>query len=91
MDETFEIIEDESEETESSGFSIPGFSGIWYYVLLFLVFIFLNSELFIDQVLDKISGTTDHKIITSKGIMVQATILVLIMIVVDLCIQAGFP
>jgi hypothetical protein len=87
MDESFEIIEDDEEEVSES-FDI---SGIWYSILLFLIYIFLNSELFIDKVLSNIDGTTDHKIITSKGVLIQAVLLVLIMICVDLGIKAGLP
>jgi len=54
-----------------------------YYLLLFLAFIIVSSDVFIDRVLTKFTGATDYKCANTKGTVIQAGFLVLLCVVLD--------
>jgi len=55
--------------------------------MLLLIFIFINSDVFISRVLGRVSGAVDGKTTTSWGVCVQGIFLVLCMIAVDIFIR----
>ena len=57
-------------------------------VLLLIIGMILFSDIFIDGVLAKISGTVHGECTTTKGTMIQLIMLVLSYIVIDLLVQS---
>jgi hypothetical protein len=55
--------------------------------LMFIIFILLNTDVFITRVLATIQGAVDGKTATSWGTMIQGIILVIICIIVDAAIR----
>ena len=51
--------------------------------LMFLVFLFLSSDTFINRVLTGFSGAVDYKSPTSWGVCIQGLFLVTAMIIID--------
>jgi hypothetical protein len=87
-------IDDEEVEVKKSNNTPVKFMGVVYFKLLFsifLIFLFISSDVFIDKVLGNIDGATEHKNPTSKGVMVQATVMILLIIVIDFLLRLGFP
>jgi hypothetical protein len=64
-------------------------SEIQYKLLLmvFLLFIVLNTDVFINRVLGKLSNTIDGHRVTSWGVILQGTFLVLGMIAMDALVK----
>lgn len=59
-----------------------------FYGFLFILFLFVNSEIFCSRVLYKVNGLgEDKKTPSTWGMMVQALILVILCIIVDLLIR----
>lgn len=58
-------------------------------ILLFLVYIFINSDVFIDNVLSRIKNTTESGILTSKGVIVCGIVLILAHVLIDILINSG--
>jgi hypothetical protein len=56
---------------------------------LFILFIIINSDIFIDKCLGKIPGAVTNMTPTGKGTVVQAACLVLFYIILDGIISAG--
>lgn len=52
--------------------------------LLFFLFLFVSSNIFIDQVLSRFSDTTSAGQITIKGIIIQGIILVMLFIIAQI-------
>ena len=50
---------------------------------LLLIFLFLTSDTFVDRVLSRINGATEHKFPTLKGLGIQLMILALLYIIFD--------
>jgi hypothetical protein len=71
-------------------------SSIWHqkgklYILVFILFLIINSQVFINQVIDRITGTTDfNKNTTNKGVIVQSTIFVILFIIIDILISQNW-
>jgi hypothetical protein len=93
-DEDFEDIEDvvEGGKTRPDGaFDMIGglFSKIPWKVAIFvfLLFIFVSSDLFIDWGLERFKGATEHRNATPKGVLIQSIFLTLGMIVVTLLVD----
>lgn len=65
------------------------FSEIQYklFFLIFIVFIILNSDVFINRILSKFSSTLDGHRITSWGTVLQGTFLVLGAIAIDALVK----
>jgi len=100
-DGTFEIIdfeEDEKPQKKKKSDDLAGpligyMSGVYFKLLfaIFLIFMFISSDVFIDQVLGRIDGASEHKTPTSKGVFIQAIIMVLLVMGIDLLLRSGFP
>lgn len=55
--------------------------------LMFIVFLILSSDMFINRVLSKIDGAVDMKYPTNYGTMLQGMFLAIIMIIIDALIK----
>lgn len=53
-------------------------------ILLFFIYVIINSEIFIDNVLSKFSNTVDNGKTTNKGVMISALFVTLSYIIVDM-------
>lgn len=58
-------------------------------VLLFLVYVFINSDVFIDNVLSRVKNTTKSGILTSKGVIMCGIVLILAHVLIDVLIKSG--
>jgi hypothetical protein len=69
--------------------TIEIFSDIQYklFFLIFIVFIILNSDVFINRILGKFSNSIDGHRITSWGTILQGTFLVLGAIAIDALVK----
>jgi len=47
-------------------------------ILLFLTFLFINSDIFINRILSRINGAVSGKVTTSWGVVIQALIFIFI-------------
>lgn len=55
--------------------------------LMFLIFMFLSTDIFINRVLSHIPNAVDMKTPTNWGVAIQATILTICMIFIDVLIN----
>lgn len=86
---------DDSEEIDSPPNELAdlianplGMINIKSAIVLFCLFLFISSNVFIDQFLKKFDGTARAGQLTMKAIIIQATVLVLLFIVFE--ILAGY-
>lgn len=98
---TFEEIDFDDEIEEQGGKNKPddlagAFAGVFSLAnlkllfILFLIFLFINSDMFIDRMLGKVDGAVaDGRMPTTKGTILQGTILVLLYIMADVLIKYG--
>lgn len=93
IEKLFELdsdIDDQEEENEKKGdlnnMMINGISdmNIKISIMLIFLYIILNSEIFIDNILSKIDGTMNDGKTTNKGVFVTALLLALGYILIDL-------
>ena len=65
------------------------FSGIQFklFGLIFIIFIFISSDVFIGRMLSNFSGATDGKKTTSWGTIIQGMFLVMALIVIDVLVK----
>jgi len=66
------------------------FGGVNYKIifLLFLIYMFINSDIFIDKVLSKVSGTVEGRTtVTNKGTFVSSIILILLYMTGDMLVR----
>jgi len=56
---------------------------------LFLFFIILTSDIFIDKCLRKIPGSVDNMTSTNKGSVIQGVVLVIFFVIMDAIISTG--
>lgn len=59
-------------------------------VFLFIIYILINSNVFIDKILGKINGAVEYKTPTTKGVIIQSTILVLLYMCMDVIINMDY-
>lgn len=67
-------------------------SGINYKLLslLFIIFIFLTSDVFIEKILSNLSGTVGYSYMpTTWGTIIQGVLLVLFYVIADVLIRRG--
>lgn len=55
-------------------------------IFVFIAFIMLNTSTFIDKILNGWTGAVEGRFPTEKGLMIQATLLTLGVIVMSICI-----
>jgi hypothetical protein len=94
-DINFDVIED---ETVGSSKSPDDFMGIFadFFVsinyklifLLFIIYLFLHSDMFVDKVLSKVKGAVDHRSPTNKGTFITGLVLVIFYMIFDMLIQS---
>ena len=97
--ETYEEIDFDKEETTNkkpddfAGMTIGFFSMVHFkqLIIIFFLFLFVSSEVFIDKILTRIDGSTEHKNPTTKGTIIQASFLVLMFMILDILVRYGFP
>jgi hypothetical protein len=58
-------------------------------ILIFILFVFINSDLFIDKILSRVEGAVDHRAATSKGVVIQGIFLVLAFVIADVLVQSS--
>jgi hypothetical protein len=58
-------------------------------ILLFMIFLFIVSDVFTINVLQRFNGAVDYKTPTSFGSVIQGTCLVLLFIFADLLVRRG--
>lgn len=63
---------------------------IFMAIILFVMAIYINSDIFIDRFLGKFSGTVYANAVTSWGTIVQAIFLVVFFIIADLLLKYTF-
>lgn len=56
-------------------------------IFVFLLFMFVSSDLFIDWILTRFSNSVDHRTPTPKGVLIQGLFLVLCMIMIQLLVD----
>ena len=82
---------DDENENKSDFVALSGniLSNINYKlgIFIFIIGIFLYSDLFVDSILNSFPGAVDSNYPTSYGTIVQLTIYTLILIVLDLLIK----
>lgn len=68
------------------------FSTLNYKLLMFIfiIFIFITSDIFVEKILGKIDGTVNHREPTSKGAFMQGLFMVFFYMIFDLVIKLGF-
>ena len=91
----FDAVED---ETVGSSKSPDDFMGIFadFFVsvnyklifLLFIIYLFLHSDMFVDKVLTKVNGAVNHRAPTNKGTFITGLLLVLFYMVFDMLIKS---
>lgn len=60
----------------------------WKFMgLMIIIFIFLNSDIFINRILSTFSGAVNYKYATSYGVVLQGIFLVIIMICIDVLVR----
>lgn len=87
--------ENDDESTKHDGFDVFGSiiskMNIWIAILLFIIFILINTSFFVDEILKKINSdfvAIDGNL-TSAGIIIQGVFLSLAYIVIDLLVSGG--
>ncbi len=86
---------DSDEPVKHDGFdifgSILGKLNIWTALLIFIVFILMNTTFFIDDVIKKINSefVASDGNLTSNGIIIQGVFLSLAYIIIDLLVSGG--
>jgi hypothetical protein len=88
-----EIEVEEEKKSNLLPDSFEGFLSKNYIQILFLVFIifvFVNSDLFIDKFLSRIDNSVEHNSATSKGVFIQALFSVLLLVVLDVVLRFLF-
>jgi hypothetical protein len=58
-----------------------------YYAFMFLFFMFITSDIFINKLLSNIEGTLEYQNTTPYGIVIQAITLIGIMIIIQMLIK----
>lgn len=53
---------------------------------IFIIFIFLSSDVFINRILSRINGAVYYKSSTSYGVILQGLVLVVLVILIDILI-----
>lgn len=57
------------------------------FMLIFLMFIILSTDVFVNRILSKFKGATEVKVIQSWGVMIQGLFLLISMITLDAAIK----
>lgn len=67
-----------------------GFDNFKISILLFILFILISSDVFIDRVLSGTGNYTEGRQVTSKGVLAQGTVLALGYIIVSCLVTYNF-
>jgi hypothetical protein len=93
--ETFENLDDLVEENTKARKSKRGGEGCsWgsYFrilAIIFVMFLFVSSDVFIDKILSQVSGAVEYKTPTTRGTFIQALVLTLLVMMIDLILSSG--
>lgn len=90
----YEVLESSDEPSKPEEFlnSISKcFSGIYLKLIafLYLIFLFVTSDVFVNKILGRINGAVDYRCPTTKGAFIQGLILVMLFVSVDAVISGG--
>ena len=58
-----------------------------FLLMMFIVFIIVNSDVFINRILSNFKNATDYKYPTNWGVLLQGLFLVIIMLSIDILIR----
>lgn len=94
----FDDVEDEVDSPKKGGKGPDSFSsiiadffvGVNYklILMLFLIYVFLMSDMFIDKVLSRLDGAvSERRNLTSKGALINGVVLVLLYMTADMLIN----
>lgn len=95
----FDALEGSSSTKKKSGEKSPGdfpslFADLFTKInwkmcfFLFIIYILLNSDIFIDRFLSRRDGLVDNMTPTDKGTIVQAILLILLFIIMDAILRS---
>ena len=90
-----EIFNTKKKKLNSSGSKLGGFCKYVSFkliILLFIIYILIHNDVFINKVLSNISGTVDENIrpcTTTKGTIILGILTIISMIVLDFLINVG--
>ncbi len=59
------------------------------FMFIFIIFLLLSSDTFINRILNRVSGAVEYKSPTSYGVTLQATLLILCCVILQLLIDYG--
>lgn len=86
-DDSESICIDQCPDDITSVFGILGLNNFKVSVFLFLIFIVLNCDVFVDKVMPK--GYTDGRHPTTKGIVLQGVLIVLGYMIINVLVSGG--
>lgn len=96
---TFETIdfvdEEEEEKTRKTDDLSSAFVGLFstlnlkMMLFLFLIYIFVSSDIFIEKILGRIDGATNLRESTIKGTFIQGFVVVFLYMILDLVTKVG--
>jgi hypothetical protein len=67
-----------------------GLANLKLLFILFLLYIFVNCDMFIDKILGKVDGAVaDGRMPTTKGTVIAGLILVLLFVIADVLVRYG--
>ena len=97
---TFETIDFEDFSPDDSNRKHDDLSSVFvgffatlnYKILffIFIIFLFISSDVFIDKALSNIDGSVEYKTPNTKGTFIQGILLVFLYMIIDLVIKLGF-
>lgn len=97
--ESFELINGEDldlsedlkkpDDLASTILGIFSISNVKLVAFLFIIFLFVSSDIFIEKFLSRFNNTTIGREPTVKGTIVQGIVLVLLFIFVDIILKMG--
>lgn len=83
----YDVLVDEKSGLYDLGATAAGKLQWKLFGFMFLMIMFINSDVFISRILSKLDGATDYKEVTSYGTGIQAMLIVLACIIFDVLVR----
>lgn len=97
--ETYEIIDADDlslsedikkpDDLASALVGLFSISNLKLIVFLFIIFLFVSSDIFIEKFLHKFNNAVNNREPTAKGVMIQGIVLILLFMFMDIIIKTG--
>lgn len=91
MAESIDSIEPKKEKKPDELATIVAdfFTSINYklFIFVFLLFVLISSDIFIDKILGKFNNAVDHRVATSKGVFIQGLFCAVFVILIDALVR----